>query len=81
MVWLLINARKPELSSEGEDQRESRRRVQKSQMDQTGDTAQEWKDTPASPGARARGRETGPVRCWGWGGGLAAGGPISPEFP
>lgn len=50
-------------------------------MDKTGDPAQEWKDTPASPRARARARGIAPLRCWGRGGGLAAGGPISPEFP
>lgn len=66
---------------EGEDQRESRRRAQESQMDKTGDPAQEQKDPPASPRARARGRGIAPLRCWGRGGGLAAGGPISPQFP
>lgn len=50
-------------------------------MDKTGDPAQEWKGTPASPRARARARGIAPLRCWGRGGVLAAGGPISPEFP
>lgn len=50
-------------------------------MDKTGDPAQEWKDTPASPRARARGKGIAPLWGWGRGGGLAAGGPISPEFP
>lgn len=39
-------------------------------MDKTGDPAQEWKDPPASPRARARGRGIAPLRCWGRGGGF-----------
>lgn len=60
---------------------ESERRVQESQMDKTGDPAQEWKKDPASPRARARCRGIALLQYWGWGGDLAARGSISPDFP
>lgn len=52
-------------------------------MDKTGDLAQEWKNDPAPPRARARARCRGIalLQCWGWGRYLAARGPISPDFP
>jgi hypothetical protein len=50
-------------------------------MDKTGDPAQEWKNDPAPPRARARCRGIALLQYWGWGRDLAARGSFSPDFP
>lgn len=60
---------------------ESGRRGEESQMDKTGNPAQEWKNDPAPPRARARCRGIALLQYWGWGRDLAARGSFSTNFP
>lgn len=61
MVQTPMFVEKPETERVWEE-----RRGEESQMDKTGDPAQEWKNKPVPPRARCRGVALLPH--WGWGG-------------